>query len=423
MKKKSIAFLILSVLAVIALNYIAFNGIEMFGKTYFTSVLQKGGIKMGIDLAGGSTITFEAEKENVTQEEMTAVETVIRTRLKNEGYTEARVSRNQSDPRKIRVEIPDIFDTQQAVDLLKATAKLTFTDSEGNVVLDGSDIKTANYRYGPVTQAGNSEHYIELELNESGVPKFAQATKEAAAKADTNENYISINMDDNPISSPRVYEEINDSKCIISGSFTQESASMLANQIKSGQLPVPLTVAEQSTIGPELGDKTFNTSMLASLFGIIAIMIFMLVFYRLSGLVADIALGAYIAVMALIIGIFKINLSLSGIAGIVLSIGMAVDANVIIFERIKEELRSGKTVRASVDAGFHRAMTAIIDANITTIIASVVLWLSRVATVQGFAITLFIGVLLSMITAITFTRFLLKQVVGLDVKNPKLYGA
>jgi len=197
----------------------------------------------------------------------------------------------------------------------------------------------------------------------------------------------------------------------------------LSNQIKSGQLPVSLTAIESSTVGAELGENALSTSLWASLIGIILVMIFMLIFYRLPGLVADIALLGYIGVMCFIIGAFKINLSLSGIAGIVLSIGMAVDANVIIFERIKEEIKSGKTIRASVDAGFHRALSAIMDGNITTLIATVVLWLSGVATVQGFAVTLFIGVVLSMLSAITLTKFLLKQIVGLNVKNTKLYGA
>lgn len=423
MKAKSVTFIAITLLVVIAIGWIAFGGINLFGKTYFTGVLQPGGIKMGIDLAGGSTITFEAEKEGVTDEEMNAVETVIRTRLTNEGYTEARVSRNSTEPGKIRVEIPEITDTQAAVDLLKATAKLSFTDAAGNEIVSGGDIKTASYKYGQTSQASNSEHYVEIEFTEEGRKKFADATAEAAAKSSNNENYIAIKMDEAVLSNPLVHEKIDSDKCIISGSFTQASASMLANQIKSGQMPVTLSVAEQSTVGPELGDKALSSSLLAALIGIICIMVFMLVFYRLPGLVADIALAAYVAVMALIIGLFKVNLSLSGIAGIVLSIGMAVDANVIIFERIKEELRSGKTVRASVDSGFHRALSAIIDANVTTIIAAVVLWLSQVSTVQGFAITLFIGVVLSMLTAITLTRFLLKQIVGLDVKNPKLYGA
>lgn len=423
MKAKSVTFLVITLILVGAIAFLSLAGINLFGTQYYTGILQEGGLNLGIDLAGGSTITFEAEKADVTQEEMDSVEAVMRARLAGEGYTEARVSRSQSTPNRIRVEIPSITDTDKAIALLGSTAKLSFADADGNIVMEGADVKSASYEFGPVDETGLSIHHVKLNLTEGGVAKFSEATGAAAARAGEGMNYIAIMIDDTIISAPSVAEKITSDTCIISGSFDQASASMLANQIKSGQLPVALNAIESSTVGAELGDNALSTSLWAALIGIILIMIFMLIFYRLPGLVADIALIAYIGIMCFIIGAFKINLSLSGIAGIVLSIGMAVDANVIIFERIKEELKSGKTVRASVDAGFHRALSAIIDGNITTLIASVVLWLSGVSTVQGFAVTLFIGVVLSMLTAITLTKFLLKQIVGLNVKNTKLYGA
>lgn len=423
MKAKSVTFLVLTLILVAAITYLSLFGINLFGTQYYRGILEEGGLNQGIDLAGGSTITFEAEKTDVTQEEMDSVEAVMRARLAGEGYTEARVSRSQSTPNRIRVEIPSITDTDEAIALLGSTAKLTFMDADGNVVMEGGDVAGASYKFGQISEQGGSEHYVELKLSESGVEKFSAATANAVSKASEGKNYISIMIDETPISSPMVKETITSDTCVISGSFDQASASMLANQIKSGQLPVALNAIESSTVGAELGETALSSSLWAALIGIILVMIFMLIFYRLPGLVADIALIGYIGIMCFIIGAFRINLSLSGIAGIVLSIGMAVDANVIIFERVKEEIRSGKTVRASVDAGFHRALSAIIDGNITTLIAAVVLWLSGVATVQGFAVTLFIGVVLSMLTAITLTKFLLKQIVGLNVKNTKLYGA
>lgn len=423
MKAKSVTFLVLTLILVAAITYLSLFGINLFGTQYYRGILEEGGLNQGIDLAGGSTITFEAEKTDVTQEEMDSVEAVMRARLAGEGYTEARVSRSQSTPNRIRVEIPSITDTDEAIALLGSTAKLTFMDADGNVVMEGSDVAGASYKFGQISEQGGSEHYVELKLSESGVEKFSAATANAVSKASEGKNYISIMIDETPISSPMVKETITSDTCVISGSFDQASASMLANQIKSGQLPVALNAIESSTVGAELGETALSSSLWAAFIGIILVMIFMLIFYRLPGLVADIALIGYIGIMCFIIGAFRINLSLSGIAGIVLSIGMAVDANVIIFERVKEEIRSGKTVRASVDAGFHRALSAIIDGNITTLIAAVVLWLSGVATVQGFAVTLFIGVVLSMLTAITLTKFLLKQIVGLNVKNTKLYGA
>ena len=425
MRAKSVTFLVITLILVAAIVYVSLFGFNLFGKVSYTGILDPSGkgLNKGIDLAGGSIITFEADKPDVTEEEMDSVEAVMRTRLAGEGYTEARVSRNQSVTGRIRVEIPQVTDTEEAINLLGSTAKLTFRDSAGNVVMDGADVESASAKYGKLDQMGNAENYVELKLKPEGVEKFASATAAAAAKASSGENYITIMLDEDIVSAPSVKETINSETCVISGSFTQETAATLANQIKSGSLPVSLHDIESSTVGPELGENALSSSLLAALIGVILILIFMLFIYRLPGLVADIALLGYIGIMCLIIGGFQINLSLSGIAGIVLSIGMAVDANVIIFERIKEEIRNGKTVRASVDAGFRRALSAILDGNITTLIAAVVLWLSGVSTVQGFATTLFIGVILSMLTAITLTKFLLKQIVGLNVKNVWLYGA
>ncbi len=422
MKAKSAIFMVLALILVVAITAISLGGITLFGKQYYKGILQEGGLNEGIDLAGGSTITFEAKDANVTEEEMNIVEDVMRTRLSYLGYTEARVSRLQTNEGRIRVEIPNI-DAEEAISLLGSTAKLTFQDANGEVVLEGKDVEDASYEFGQVNEFSNSEHYVSLTLTDEGREKFAAATQAAAAQASSGNNYIAICMDDVPISMPQVSETINSSNCIISGGFTVETATQLANQIKSGQLPVELEAIESSEVGAELGDDAFETSLWAALIGILAIMVFMLVFYRLPGLVACISLIGYIGLTCLVIGGFKINLSLSGIAGIILSIGMAVDANVLIFERIKEEIRNGKTVRASVDAGFKRALTAILDGNITTLIAAIVLWASGVATVQGFAITLLIGVVLSMFTAITLTRFLLNQLVGLNIVNPAAYGA
>ena len=422
MKAKSAIFMVLALILVAAIAVVSLGGLTLFGKQYYKGILQEGGLNEGIDLAGGSTITFDAKAETETDEEMTVVEEVMRTRLAYLGYTEARVSRIQSNEKRIRVEIPNI-DAEEAISLLGSTAKLTFKNAAGEVVLEGKDVATAAYAYDQINEFSGAQHHVKLELTDEGRAKFAEATAAAAALASANQNYIQICMDDAVISSPMVSEKIDSPSCVISGSFDHDSANTLANQIKSGQLPVELEAIESSEVGAELGEGAFKTSLWAALIGIIIIMLFMLFVYRLPGLVADISLIGYIGLTCLIIGGFKINLSLSGIAGIILSIGMAVDANVLIFERIKEEIRNGKTVRASVDAGFKRALTAILDGNITTVIAAVVLWASGVATVQGFAITLLIGVVLSMFTAITLTRFLLNQVVGLNIVNPKAYGA
>ena len=421
MKKKSIVILVFMVLLAIALNYVAFFGFNVSGFSYGGMLDPEKGIRKGIDLAGGSVITFQADAQNPTEEQMDVVESIFTARLNSAGYTEARISRG--DNGQITVEIPSVFETDEAAKLLGSTAKLTFVDADGNVVLDGStDIKGAEAMYGPVNSTGNSEHYVQLTLTSEAIQKFADATRVAAARSSEQKNYISIMMDDKPISSPRVSEEINSETCIISGSFeTAADAATLANQIKSGALPFALTTVAQDTIGPELGEKALPSSLLAAAIGILIVMIFMIFFYRIPGLIADLALAYYIGIIGLVLGVARVNLSLSGIAGIVLSIGMAVDANVIIFERMKEELKLGKTIKASVDAGFKKAFSAILDSNITTIITCVVLYLSGIGTIRGFAVTLALGVVVSMFTAIIITKFLLKQLVHLNIKNRKLF--
>lgn len=423
MKKKSITIFCFVILAALLLNYVAFFGFNIasikYGGAFNSDENVYGGIRKGIDLAGGSVLTFQAQADNPSEEEMNSVEAVFETRLNAAGYTEARISKGESG--KITVEIPEVTDTDEAKNLLGSVAKLTFTDADGNVILEGSDVKTANYRYGQTSQTSASEPYVELEFTAEGKEKFSEATAAAAARASENKNYITIKLDDQTISSPSVSEQINSNECIISGSFTTESATLLANQIKSGQLPFDLEVISTQTVGAELGDNALNNSLLAAGIGIILVMIFMLIMYRIPGLVADVSLLIYVGLIGLAMGIFRINLSLSGIAGIVLSIGMAVDADCIIFERVKEEMRSGKTIKASVESGFDKAFSAILDSNITTIITCVVLYISGISTVIGFATTLGIGVILSMITAIVITKFLLKQLVGFGIKNRALF--
>ena len=376
--------------------------------------VDNGRIRKGIDLAGGSVISFEADTTKaVTEEEMDIVEAIFNTRLQAAGYTEARISRGELG--QITVEIPSVFETDEAANLLGSAAVLTFRNDKGETVLTGDDIKDAQYKYDRTSEAGSTEPFVELTLKPEAVEKWAEATRNAVG------SYIAIMMDENIVSAPTVQSEINDDTCIISGQFTVEEAQNLANQIKSGALPFGLKIISQDTIGAELGQDALPTSLIAAGIGILLVMLFMIFIYRIPGLIADLALTLYIGIVALILGLFRVNLSLSGIAGIVLSIGMAVDANVIIFERMKEELVLGKTIKASVESGFKKAFSAIFDSNITTIITCVVLYLSGIGTIKGFAITLGIGVVVSMFTAIVITKFLLKQVVNIGIKNRGLF--
>ncbi|MGM9615962.1 protein translocase subunit SecD [Butyricicoccus sp.] len=429
MKKSILSFV--AVLAVIALlSCTAVFGLNV-GPLSIASVMdEEDGIRRGLDLVGGSSITFEAildddyNKANL-QTDMASVQAMLQKRLDSLGYTEATVELVGDN--RVKVDIPAINDPAEAVSVLGATAQLTFTDAEGNVVLDGSGIKSATSGYGQISQSDmTSQHYVTVTFNDDAVEKWTEATK-AAANAESGSNYIKIMMDDEVLSQPSVGSEyaatgITGDSCVISGSFTAESAKTLAEQINIGQLPFSLEEVSMSSVGPQLGEKALSTSIKAGALGILLVMLFMILFYRLPGLVASIALVFYTALDLVILSAAHVNLSLPGIAGIILSIGMAVDANVVIFERMRDELRNGKTIRAAIDAGFNRAFSAILDSNITTLIAAFVLYFMGTGTVKGFALTLGIGVVLSMFTAVTVTKFLLKRMADFRITNPKLYG-
>lgn len=432
MKAKSIIGLLVILAVIAALIFTAVCGVTIENpftgdKYYFPKALdEEYGIKRGLDLVGGSIISFEADAENPSQTDMDAAMAVVRNRLDSQGYYDATVT--QRGDNTISIEIPNISNPEDAVQMLGATAKLTFRDPEGNVIMEGgTDVKRATYRYGQTTENGNMEHYVELEFTDEGVKKFTEATTKISANA-SGSNYIAIYLDEDQISNPTVSEPITTSTCVINGSFTEASASALANQIQSGQLPFALKEAELRSIGPTLGDRALESSLIAAGIGILLVMLFMLIIYRIPGLIADIALTGYISVVVLAVsGYFSFlgvngTLTLPGIAGIVLGVGMAVDANIVIFERIKEELRAGKTARSAVESGFHRALTAIIDSNITTIIAAAVLGVFGTGTIKGFAWTLAIGIVVSMITAVFLTRLLLKIFLNLGLKKSGAFG-
>ena len=420
MTSKSIGKFAIVIIIIALLAYVATFGLQI-GSTKISKVFDKeNGIKRGIDLAGGSALLFEPAEgaKGVNDAAIDAAQEVLRTRLTAQGYPEATVAK-QGDKR-IKVEIPG-EDIENAEELLGKTAKLTFTDADGNVVLEGKDVKSAKAEYGAVA-SGNNEYKVVLNFTDKGTDKFSEATGRISQLTD-GKNVIQIVLDDAVVSAPSVSQQITDSECYIEGNFTSEEAKMLASQIQGGKLPFALTLAESRTVGATLGEKALSNALTAALIGLILVMLFMIIKYRMCGFVSCIALIGYVSIVALILGALRINLTLPGIAGVILTIGTAVDANVIIFERVKEELSNGKTIRASIDAGFHRAFTAILDSNVTTVIAAAVLYVFGTGTIQSFATTLFIGTVVSMFTAIVVTRFLLRQLVGFNLKNPKLYCA
>ena len=394
-------------------------------KAIIPSVLDTdNGIRLGLDLVGGSRIVYEAEipdgyDTNNLSDDMNSVQKVIRQRLTDKGFTEATVS--LSGENRVTVEIPQITNPEEAVQTLGTTAQLTFLDADGKEWLSGSDIKKASYGYGNPTNGMSDQHYVEVQFTSEGRKKFAEATGSVAARTDGT-NILYIMMDKQIISYPSVSEKIDNDSCVITGNFTRDSATELANLINAGQIPFSLKQVELRSVGPQLGADAMSSSLKAGLIGLVLVMLFMIIMYRIPGVVSCFALCFYMVIEALLFSLIRVNLSLPGIAGIILSIGMAVDANVIIFERIKEEMAAGKTVKSAIDSGFKRAFTAILDSNITTLIACGVLFFLGTGTIVGFATTLGIGVIVSMFTALTITHFLLRRMVDFHIRNPKAYG-
>ena len=425
--KKSVISFIAVMLVIALLGYCAVFGFAVAGRTIIPAVNDtENGIRLGLDLVGGSRIVYEAElpegydAANLSGDMETA-QSMIRQRLTNQGFTEATVA--LSGDRRISVEIPQITNPEEAVQTLGSTAQLLFMDADGKEWLVGTDIRRATAMYGrPIGTELTDEHYVQIEFTDEGTKKFSEATAAIAARTDGT-NFLAIIMDDQAISTPMVGEQLTQNTCVISGGgFTSESAKALSDLINVGQMPFSLRQVELRSVGPQLGANALQTSLKAAAIGVALVCLFMLIMYRIPGLVACLALGFYVVLEAIVFSLARVNLSLPGIAGIILSIGMAVDANVIIFERIKEELRAGKTVKSAIDAGFKRAFTAILDSNITTLIAAAVLFWMGTGTIVGFAATLGIGVIISMFTALTITHFLLNRMVDFRIRSPKAYG-
>ena len=405
--KNSVCSFVLTLLCIVLCVTVAICGVSSIG---LKSVMDDDAINKGLDLVGGSSITFKALPDESVEDfdmdaALTKVETILRDRLDSLSYSEATIARVGDD--QIRVEIPGISDPNAASETLGSTAKLEFKDADGNVIFEGDRVKGAVANFGPVGNSMASEHHVVLEFTADGQNEFAKATAAAAARKSEGKNYIDIELDGRNISHASVDQTINNSTCTISGGFTQEAAIELAGLIDSGNLPVELEEIDLRHVGATLGSDALSTSLMAGAIGIALVMLFMLLVYRLPGFISVIALVSYIAIFAVLVVGFRVNLSLPGIAGIILTIGMAVDANVIIYERVKEELAAGKTVRSAVKNGFKGATSAIVDSNVTTIIAAVVLVVLGSGAVYGFGITLLIGTLVSMFTSLVVTRILL----------------
>lgn len=355
--------------------------------------------KLGLDLQGGVSVTLQAEPEEgqaVTDDDMQNLCDIMTKRVDEFGVAEPLIQIEGSD--RIIVELAGLDDIQQAVEMLGTTAKLEFRDPNGNVILDGTDLKNAF-----VSQNSQTSGYeVALEFTPEGKEAFADATSKFIGQI------IYIVLDDEVISDPVVQTAITDGNAVITHIGDYDECAQLASLLRGGALPVDVSVIEERVVGPELGADSLHKSYIAIIYGVVAVFLFMIVYYRLPGVITCVSLLLYAAILFWVQCAINVTWTLPGIAAFLLSLGMAVDANIIIFERIKDELRKGRTITAAVSSGFQRAFKAILDSNVTTLIATVVLFYFGVSSIKGFAITLSIGVLASMFTAVVFTRYLLK---------------
>ncbi len=445
-KSKAIIILLCALLVLLGVGYVDLYGVDAEGTASASD------ISLGLDLAGGVSITYQV----VGDEEPDATDmadTIAKLQKRVENYSkEAIVYQEGTD--RINIEIPGVTDANKILEELGRPGSLYFiaetdkdgnanysmqavTDEQGNVsyayalnktidelkadgsiMLEGTDVKTATAGSIKDQTMGNSTYAVDLVMTEEGTKKFEEATRNAYEKGET----LGIYYDGAFVSVPSVKGVFSDGNAQISPMSSYEEAESLASTIRIGGLKLELEELHSKVVGAQLGVEAISTSLKAAVIGFIVVAVFMIAVYFLPGFASVIALGIYVALVVLLLNGFDLTLTLSGIAGIILSIGMAVDANVIVFARIREELATGKTVKSAMQIGYDKALSAIIDGNVTTLIAAAVLWLLGPGTVKGFAQTLALGIVLSMFTALVVTKYIMKAFYALGLKDPKWYG-
>ena len=406
--KKSKAAVILAVILA------AFVGLAYYASIILSStgVGEDMSIPLGLDLSGGVSITYQVVDENPSAEDMS--DTIYKLQKRVDSYsTEASVYQVGDD--RITVEIPGVQDANEILEDLGNPGSLEFQMPDGSVFMTGDMVEdaqgaTATDRY------GNKQYIVSLKLTDEGAKIFGEVTSENIGKN------LPIVYDGETISYPQVQSAITGGEAQITGMSSFEEADNLATQIRIGSLSLQLSELESSVVGAQLGSQAIASSLKAGAIGLAIVMVFMIVMYAVPGIAASLALAIYTTLVIATLYLFDITLTLPGIAGIILGIGMAVDANVIVFARIREEIATGKSVQTSMKIGFQKAMSAILDGNITTLIASVVLMALGSGTVKGFAYTLMIGIILSLFTAMVVTRYILYSLYALGLKSEKLYG-
>lgn len=414
--KKKIIYSIIILALLFGMSYVAIFGM----KDGYGSI---GQIKQGLDLAGGVSITYEIQEDNPSDQDVSDTIYKLQQRVTNYS-TEAEVYKEGGN--RITVEIPDVTDANAILEELGQPGTLMFLDSDGYTkfsngeectpLLTGSDVKNA-VAGADTSQSSSSKYVVSLEFNDEGKQKFADATSANVGKI------IYIVYDGKVVSAPRVNEAITGGSAQIDGMSSYDEANTLASYVRIGAMPLELKEMRSQVVGAKLGETAIQTSLLAGAIGLAILCLFMIIAYRVPGVAACLALVIYVALDIFILSVYEITLTLSGIAGIVLSIGMAVDANVVIFSRIREEIGAGKSVDAAIEQGFKKAMSAVVDGNVTTIIAALVLYLRGSGSVKGFAVTLGIGVVLSMFTALVISKTIVRLLYNFGCKSEKLYGS
>ena len=371
-------------------------------------------IKQGLDLQGGTHIVLEAEdagENKVTDDAVERARQILERRINEMGLAEPLIQREGK--KRIIIELPGVKDPDQAIKTIGKTAVMEFKDENGVVHLTGNDLKDAKEQIGQ-----NKQFMVAIEFTDEGAKKFADLTTQNVGR------HIGIYLDGEQLTNPVVNEPITGGKAVITGSKTLDEAKNLAILLRSGALPVKVNVLEVRTVGPTLGQDSKDKSVTAFAVGIGLIVAFMLVLYRVSGFVATTALLIYVLLLLAVLHFLQATLTLPGIAGIILSMGVAVDANILIFERFKEEVQIGKTLRMSMESGFRRALATIVDANMSVMITAAILFILGSGPVRGFAITLGLGVAISMVTAVFVSRYLLRMLIECNLTNhPFWYGA
>ncbi|PRR81222.1 protein translocase subunit SecD [Clostridium vincentii] len=399
-KRKSAVVFIICVIAIFTTAYLGFSD-AVIGGFRIKSFDQA--ITKGLDLQGGVSVTMEIQDKDITKEDLDKTKKQLELRVNKIGVSETVVT-TEGDKR-IRVDIPGQFDSASIVESLSKTGTLTFKSPDGEILLTGADIEKASVISN--SETGVSE--VSLEMNTEGQPKFADATAKYLGQK------ISIYMDDEVLSSPTVNSVITEGNAKISGSTSIEEAKTLVGLINAGALPVTVKAVSVQTVGAQLGATAMPSAVKAGALGIGLIFLFMILFYKIPGLISSIALTLYITLTLFVFGEVGATLTLPGIAAFLLTIGMAVDANVLIFERTREELAKGVSIKSAVKKGFEEALSSIVDSNVTTIIAALVLYFFGTGAVKGFAVTLMIGILVSLFTALVITKFLIYQAVEIGL--------